>query len=102
MVIIGVERRVSGEGMDSNMRGVVQKWRDLWRTCGICKKLRFWADLMRGGVEIFCSTWNIVMDGRKGVTRIKGITRIKTDKRRCSEGAFLIQTFVGLNPFYQP
>jgi len=59
MVIIGVERRVSGGWTDGNKEEVVKKCRGLWRTCGMRKMLRVSGGFEGCCVEIFCSTWNM-------------------------------------------
>ena len=71
MVIIGVRMRVSGWGAGGNTKGVVEKGHCLWRTCGRRGMLREWKGFGRWGVEIFCSTWNIL--GSEGSEEDRGL-----------------------------
>src|SRR5580704_17380222 len=63
MVISGVRRRGSGGWFGGNAGGAVQKCGGLWRTCGMLVLQWNFAVFAGDGVEIFCSTWNILRCG---------------------------------------
>jgi len=67
-------RRVSGSRAGGNDRRGVEKCGWLWRTCGRADLRGDCVGFGRVGVEIFCSTWNILrMKGDHGFARMARI-----------------------------